>query len=77
MDFKITNYDVSTEQIYLEQVAELPIDTDFSLSDYEGDIKKILNCEVLPYITTKQISGNTFITEGQAKIKVIYKRIIM
>ena len=27
MDLKTTNFDVSTEQIYLEQTAELPIDT--------------------------------------------------
>ena len=33
MDYKITNFDVSTEQIYLDQVADLPIDVDFSLSD--------------------------------------------
>ena len=52
MDYKITNFDVSTEQIYLDQVADLPIDVDFSLSDYEGDIKKVLNCEIIPYIRT-------------------------
>ena len=34
MDFKITNYDVATEQICLEQMAEIPIDADFSVADY-------------------------------------------
>lgn len=72
MDFKITNFDVSTEQVYLEQTAELPLDADFTLSDYEGDIKKILNCEVIPYITSKQISGNSLIVEGSVLIKVIF-----
>lgn len=72
MDFKITNYDVSTEQIYLEQTAELPIDADFMLSDFEGDIKKVLNCEVKPYVTSKLINGNSFIIEGGAVVKVIY-----
>ena len=72
MDYKITNFDVSTEQIYLDQVADLPIDVDFSLSDYEGDIKKVLNCEIIPYITSKQISGKSVIIEGEARINVIY-----
>ncbi|MBE6761425.1 MAG: DUF3794 domain-containing protein [Ruminococcaceae bacterium] len=72
MDFKTTNFDVSTEQIYLEQTTEIPIDVDFTLSDYEGDIKKVLNCEITPYITSKQITGSTLIVEGEASIKVIY-----
>lgn len=72
MDFKITNYDVLTEQIYLEQTAEMPIDIDFTLSDFDGDIKKILNCEIIPYTTEKYISGNIFSVEGEAILKVIY-----
>ena len=72
MDYKITNYDVSTEQIYLNQTTELPLDIDFTLSDYEGDIKKVLNCEIAPYITNKQISANNLTVEGEAVIKVIY-----
>ena len=72
MDFKITNYDVSTEQIYLEQTAEMPIDIDFTLSDFEGDIKKILNCEIVPYTTEKYISGNIFSVEGVVILRVIY-----
>ena len=45
MDLKTTNFDVLTEQIYLEETAELPIDFDFTLSDYEDDVKKVLNYE--------------------------------
>lgn len=72
MDFKITNFDVSTEQVYLEQTAELSLDADFSLSDYEDDLKKVLNCEITPYVTSKQISGNSLILEGDALIRVLY-----
>ena len=72
MDLKITNFDVSTEQIYLEQVAESPLDIDFTLSDYEDDIKKILACEIFPYITEKHISGNAFTVESEVVVKVIY-----
>ena len=72
MDLKITNFDVSTEQIYLEQVAESPLYIDFTLSDYEDDIKKILACEIFPYITEKHISGNAFTVESEVVVKVIY-----
>ena len=72
MDYKITNYNVSTEQIYLNQMTELPLDIDFTLSDFEGDIKKVLNCEIIPYITNKQISANNLTVEGDALIKVLY-----
>ncbi len=72
MDFKITNYDVSTEQVHLEQTAEIPIDLDFTISDFEGDIKKVLNCEITPYLTAKQISGGSLMLEGEAVISVIY-----
>ena len=72
MDFKITNSDVSTEQIYLEQISEIPLDADFSLSDYENNIKKILSCEIIPYTTEKHINSNTFSVEGEVIIKVIY-----
>lgn len=72
MDLKTTNFDVTTEQIHLEQTAELPIDFDFTLSDYEDDVKKVLNCEIVPYITSKQINGNSLTVEGEITIKVIY-----
>lgn len=72
MDFKITKSDVSTEKTYLEQTAEMPIDIDFSLSDYEKNIKKILNCEVIPYTTEKHINGNILLVEGEVIVKVIY-----
>ena len=72
MEFKITTFDVTTENIKLEQTAELPIDADISLADYEPDIKKILKCEIKPYISSKRISGNALGVEGTATLCVIY-----
>lgn len=72
MEYKITNFDVTTENTKLEQTAELPIDADISLADYEPDIKKILKCEIKPYISSKRISGNALGVEGTAIVCVIY-----
>ena len=72
MDLKITNFDVTTKEIKLSQTAELPIDIDISLSDYEQDIKKILKCTMNSYISSKQISGNSLIIEGTASLTLIY-----
>ncbi len=72
MDYKITNFDVAAEQVCLEQTAELPVDADFMVADYMGEIKRILKCRITPYITAKHISGNALTVEGTAAIAVIY-----
>ncbi len=72
MDFKITNYSVTSEQLCLEQTAELPIDTDFTVPDYSGEICKIIRCEVKSFASSKQLNGNTLTVEGDATVTVIY-----
>ena len=72
MDLKITNFDVTTEEVKLSQQAEIPIDFDISLSDYEPSIKKILKCCAVSNISLKQISGNCLNVEGTATLSVIY-----
>lgn len=72
MDYKITNFEVATERICLEQNTELPIDADFTAPDYLGEIKSILKCKITPYITGKQLSGNALSVEGVARFSVIY-----
>ncbi len=72
MDYKITNFEVATERICLEQNAELPLDTDFTVPDYLGEIKSVLKCKITPFITGKQLSGNALSVEGVARFSVIY-----
>lgn len=72
MDYNMTKFDVASEQICLEQTAELPIDADFSVADYLADIKKVLKCKITPYISSRQITGNVLVVEGTAMISVIY-----
>lgn len=72
MDYKISNFEVATEKICLEQTAELPLDADFTAADYLGEIKSILKCKITPYITGKQLSGNAVSIEGIARFFIIY-----
>lgn len=72
MELNITNYNLTAEQVALKQVAELPLDADFSLPDYLGEISQLIKCDAVPYLSSKQISGNTFTVEGETVITVIY-----
>lgn len=72
MDYKITKFDLTAEELIFEQTAEVPIDTDISLADYEPDINRLLKCEITPFISSKRISGNALGVEGNAIFTVIY-----
>ena len=72
MSYKITNYNLTAERLSLEQTAELPIDADFTVPDYSGEINKIIKCELTPYISSKQISQTSFTAEGEGVITIIY-----
>ncbi len=72
MEYKITNFDVATEKLCLEQTAEIPLEADFSAADYLGEIKKVLKCRITPFIISKQLSGNALTIEGAATLSVIY-----
>ena len=72
MDYKISHFEVATERICLEQTAELPLDADFTVADYLGEIKNVLKCKITPYITGKQLSGNAVSVEGIAHISIMY-----
>lgn len=73
MNCKTTEFDAALERVCLEQTAELPVEADFSVADYLGEIKKILKCRGLPSITAKQLSGNSAIIEGTVLVTVIYE----
>lgn len=73
MDRKITEFNLKNEKTCLEQTAELPIEADFTLAEYLGDIKKTLKCKAVPFVTAKQLSGNTATVDGTVLISVMYE----
>lgn len=72
MEHNIAYFEVSSEQVCLEQTAELPIDADFTVADYLGEIKRVLKCSITPYVESKQIGTNTLTVTGTALITVLY-----
>ena len=73
MDRKITEFNLKNEKTCLEQTAELPIEADFTVAEYLGDIKKTLKCKAVPFVTAKQLSGNTATVDGTVLISVMYE----
>ena len=72
MELKITNFDVTTKEVKLSQTAELPIDIDIQIGEYETDIKKILKCTISSFVSSKQISGSNLFIEGNSVVNLIY-----
>ena len=73
MDRKITEFNLKNEKTCLEQTAELPIEAGFTVAEYLGDIKKTLKCKAVPFVTAKQLSGNTATVDGTVLISVMYE----
>lgn len=72
MECKISGGKLVTGQTVYEGMTEQPIDVDYSLPDYCPDIGKVLRCSVVPYINSRQVSGESIRIEGSARISVIY-----
>lgn len=51
---------------------EVPIDTEYNLPDYCGDIQKVLKCRVVPEICSYGVSEDTLRCEGVCDIRVLY-----
>lgn len=72
MDTKILKHDIFTEECVFSDNAEVAIDTDFTLPDYYGEIKKILKCRAMPRIASKGVNGEEFSVDGAVEINLIY-----
>ena len=72
MDAKILKHDIFTEECLFTDSKEISVDTDFTLPDYYGEIKKILKCKAIPRIASKGANGEEFIVDGAVEINFIY-----
>ena len=72
MDLNLTDFDVVSEKIKLNQKAEIPLDADIALADYEPSAAKVFRCKINAYVSSKNIIGNGVNIEGTANITVIY-----
>lgn len=72
MDAKILKHDIFTEECVFSETTEVSVDTDFTLPDYYGEIKKILKCKAVPRIASKATNSDELIVDGAVEINFIY-----
>lgn len=72
MNIKVLKTQVCANTIIGKQSVEHPIDVDFSLPDYCGEIERILKCIIIPRINTKSISGQNVMLDGHVTVRLIY-----
>lgn len=63
---------VYTHETVFNESAEQPIDVDFTLGEYCGDIAKILKCKAVSRISQKSINAGSITVEGNVTITLIY-----
>ncbi|MDR2655623.1 MAG: DUF3794 domain-containing protein [Oscillospiraceae bacterium] len=72
MELTVNKETIAINETAYEGNQELPIESDFILPDYCPDVIRILNCGVVPTITSKQSAGDKIIIDGIAAINLIY-----
>lgn len=72
MDFKVTEEIIAINEVIFEGNSEQPVDIDMSLPDYCPDILRILKCQLIPMITSRQMSGDRLIVEGKSCVRLLY-----
>ncbi len=63
---------LSASEVVYDGCQEQPIDLDISLPDYCPDIQRILKCQVLPSISSRNVSGDRLEIEGTCTVRVYY-----
>ena len=61
----------ASEAVY-DGCQEQPIDLDISLPDYCPDIQRVLKCQVIPCIASRNVSGDRLEIEGTYTVRVYY-----
>lgn len=72
MEEKALKTGVYVNETILNELLETPIDVDFTLPDYCGDISKIFKCKAMPRILSKSVNGKSIIIDGVVYITLIY-----
>lgn len=72
MDFQTEKESFSSLRELFSGSSEQPIDLDITLPDYCPDISRILKCQVVPQITSRQIMGDRLTVEGSTLVRLLY-----
>ncbi len=72
MNIKILKTQVCANTVIGKQSVEHPVDVDFTIPDYCGEIERILKCTFIPRINSKSISGQNVVIDGHVTVRLIY-----
>ena len=72
MNYDVSKSSLSEKKLCFEGCKEIPLDIDFTLTDYCPDVQKIIKCLIKPNINSRNISGGQINIEGTAQIKILY-----
>ncbi len=73
MDFKVNRETFTASRTVLDTSVEQSVERDFVLPDYCPDIFRILNCRIIPRITSQSINGGKASFEISVLIRALYQ----
>ena len=65
--------DIDILEPVLEEKNECRLETEVYLPDYLPDVQKLLRCEIIPRVASRDILAGRITVEGEAEIRVFYK----
>ena len=72
MDFELKKQSIVSDELCQEVSSQQNIETQITLPDYCGDIKKILRCILGPGISNLSFSGDRATATGKVSMRLIY-----
>lgn len=72
MELNITRSMVCTNDTCINQNIEHGVDFDVNIPDYCGEVHKILRSSLVPRVSSKSVSGQTLVIEGNACYSVVF-----
>lgn len=72
MDYVLDREMLPVGETVYDGCQEQPVDLDINLPDYCTDIQRILKCQIYPRITSRSISGDRLLLEGDYTVRVFY-----
>lgn len=72
MDMQLTTKEICMSTAGFSTDVEQAVDGEYTLPDYCPDIKRILRCNMTPFIHNVSMSGNTVNLDGSVSINILY-----
>ncbi len=72
MDYALERERIAAGEVIFDGCQEQPVDMDVTLPDYCPDIQRILKCQIYPRITSRSITGDRLMLDGNYTVKIFY-----